>query len=152
MGIISSFSKGLGSLGQWFVSFFTYNNEKGVYSAAPEDDVDYGDPEFDEDTIEFEQNQPSYAKNVIDKALFIRQEDRGVIVVEQVLLDIPNWVEWDMDRNSVSIVLADGESLEIKPPVPKKDIELYQSLKRILLVTRMEDGRNIMHYVNFHAH
>ncbi len=154
MSLIHTITHTIQSIGESiFGLFFQRNYEDDVNDPVEEYD-DYGDPGYE--TIDFMEEEAAPptatpAARIIDKALFIKQEDRGVIVVEEILDDIPNWVQWDIGRNKVSIVMLDGTMIEITPPVPEQDIEIYRDLNRILLVTQTEERRNIMHYVNFHV-
>jgi len=78
--------------------------------------------------------------------LVMRRDDRIVLVVDHDFEDIPEWVEWDVSRNTIGIAQMGGAVAELKSTIPPEKAELFRSAKNIALAVRFE-GKNIVHGV-----
>lgn len=78
--------------------------------------------------------------------LVMRKDDRIVFVVDHDFEDIPEWVEWDVSRNTIGIVQMGGAVAELKSTIPAERAELFRNAKNIALAIRFE-GKNIVHGV-----
>ncbi|MCK6418130.1 MAG: hypothetical protein L6Q57_04225 [Alphaproteobacteria bacterium] len=76
-----------------------------------------------------------------------------VLVVDEVLEDMPNWVEWDPDRNIISITHMGGGILEARLYIPPAYLDNLRRKRKLLLVSnKAEQGdEKIMHYTPFLA-
>jgi hypothetical protein len=73
-----------------------------------------------------------------------------VIVVDETLEDIPNWVEWDSERRVISINHMGGGVAEAIVDIKPQHLENIKKFRKILLVTNNGDEK-LMHSVSFLA-
>lgn len=78
--------------------------------------------------------------------LVMRKDDRVILVVDHEFEDIPEWVEWDVSRNTIGIVQMGGAVAELKSTISPEKAELFRSAKNIALAIRFE-GKDIVHGV-----
>lgn len=80
-----------------------------------------------------------------------------VLVVDEVLEDMPSWVEWDPDRNIISITHMSGGVLEARMYIPPAYLDNLRQKRKLLLVSNKGDHQGgqgdekIMHYTPFLA-
>ena len=94
-----------------------------------------------------EQEGPQH--QTVSDAVFRLENGRAALAIDEKLIGIPNHLQWDVDGNIMTIVLMDGSTVDVKSPVPPKDIESLRDLDRVHLTTLVEGNEFIVHHVPF---
>ncbi|MCS5597229.1 MAG: hypothetical protein VX740_00980 [Pseudomonadota bacterium] len=139
-------------------------DESYDFDAVQDDDLDYDVSGYGDDEISNERNwKPLKTKgdlaleedNAVDgrlildhHALFVRHEGRQVLVVDYVLPDVPQWLEYQRQISHFSIVMTNGDVAHIDLKVDERYLEDLEEESRILLVTS-GDGEKIVHHLMF---
>lgn len=104
------------------------------------------DPHFQ--NISEEDEGPKH--QVVEKAGFLFDNGEAVLAIEEKLIGIPNWVQWDVKGNVMTIMLLDGSTVAVKSPVPKEKAQEFKAAERIRLATLWDDNNQyIVHHVPF---
>ena len=83
---------------------------------------------------------------ILADLMVMRKDDRVILVVDHDFLDVPEWVEWDVSRNTIGIVQMGGAVAELKSVIPPEKAVMFRESKHISLATRFE-GKNVVHGV-----
>lgn len=129
------------------------------YDGLDYDVSDYGDDEISNERgwkplksdapLSLEDDADKRGQLILDHhALFVRHEGRQVLVVDYMLPDVPQWLEYQKQISHFSIVMMDGQVAHIDLKVDAKYIEDLEEESRILLVTS-GDGEKIVHHLMF---
>ena len=85
----------------------------------------------------------------VSDAVFHIEDGKAALAIEEKLIGIPNWLQWDVDGGVMTIMLMDGSTVDVKSPVPKNDIDALRKLERVHLTTLIEGNEFIVHHVPF---
>ncbi len=94
-------------------------------------------------------------KGKIDQEpLLAYEEGHLVMVIDHVFDGVPSWVEWDAQRQVVSVVHVAGDIDEAEVKVKSEHVEILKQAQKLLLVSNVNEPGNdnkekIMHYVSF---
>ncbi len=78
--------------------------------------------------------------------LVLQKDGRTVLVVDHEFEDIPEWVEWDISRNTIGIVQMGGAVAELKSVIPPEKVDMFRNAKNLNLAVRF-DGKHVVHGV-----
>lgn len=81
-------------------------------------------------------------------ALFVRHEDRQILVIDYVLPEVPQWLEYQGEVGHFTIVMSDAEVAHIDLQVDADYLSDLEQESRILLVTN-GDNEKIVHHLLF---
>ncbi len=96
-----------------------------------------------------EYTQPKFNKIDIEPVLALKN-DHLVMVLEYEFKNIPSWVEWDNDRQVVTIAHMNGDVDEAPLELNEEHITIIDEQKKVLLVSN-DNANKIMHAVKFIA-
>ena len=71
-----------------------------------------------------------------------------VIIVDHTFDDVPSWVEWDQERQTISITQMDGHTDEAKVNIKAEHVQTLEQARKLLLVSN-DNEEKIVHYVPF---
>jgi len=83
---------------------------------------------------------------IVADMLVMKRDDRIVLVVDHEFQDIPEWVEWDVSRNTIGIVQMGGAVAELNSVIPPEKVDMFRNAKNLALAIRF-DGRDVVHGV-----
>ncbi len=78
--------------------------------------------------------------------LVMQKDGRTVLVVDHEFEDVPEWVEWDISRNTIGIVQMGGAVAELKSVIPPEKVDMFRNAKNLNLAVRF-DGKHVVHGV-----
>lgn len=93
-------------------------------------------------------------RGVIEAEPMVALKDgKLVVVLDYMFEDIPSWVEWDNERQVLSITQMGGQMDEVKVKIRKDYYETLEKSRKVLLVSNdnKENDEKIVHYVSFLA-
>jgi hypothetical protein len=61
--------------------------------------------------------------------LVMKKDGRVTIVVDHEFEDIPEWVEWDISRNTIGIVQMGGAVAELKSVIPPEKVGMFRNAR-----------------------
>ena len=102
----------------------------------------------DDDTADDENETQEGIKTIDVDGLFVKENDNLALVVDYEFDDVPSWVEWDTDKNEISIVQMGGDAAVLESKINPEDIEELRKSKRLYLVSNQNEEK-ISHYVTF---
>lgn len=94
-----------------------------------------------------EYTQPKFNKIDIEPILALKN-DHLVMVLQHQFSNIPSWVEWDNERQVVTIAHMNGDIDEAPLELKEEHISMLGEQKKILLVSN-DNANKIMHAVKF---
>ena len=99
-------------------------------------------------TEEYE-TSPEGTHGTLDSgAAFIIEDDKAVLTIEHDFEDVPSWIEWDKDKNEISIVQMGGAVATIDIHLPFANDNTLKSIKRIAFVSGT-GPKKMLHYLTF---
>ena len=96
-----------------------------------------------------EYTQPKFNKIDVEPVLALKN-DHLVMVMEYEFKNMPSWVEWDNDRQVVTIAHMNGDVDEAPLELDEEHITMLGEQKKVLLVSN-DNTKKIMHAVKFIA-
>lgn len=87
---------------------------------------------------------------VVEKCGFLIENGEAALAIEEKLIGIPNWVQWDVNGKTLTIMLMDGSTVDVKSPVPEEKAQELKNISRLRLATLYdEQNQYIVHHVPF---
>ncbi len=83
----------------------------------------------------------------VESALLF-ENNNAVLSVDYDFLDMPSWVEGNLETGALSVVQMGGDVATLKVELPKNAKENWQNLQQIILVTRFNTEK-LMHHLSF---
>jgi hypothetical protein len=71
-----------------------------------------------------------------------------VLVVEHKFDDIPSWVEWDQERQIVTVMQTNGRMEEARIEIKEEHYDFLKTARKLLLVSN-DNEEQIVHYLPF---
>ena len=96
-----------------------------------------------------DQTEPKRSKIAIEPA-FIMKQGQWVLVVEHKFNNIPSWVEWDGEREVLTITQMNGDIDEADLVLKSEAYESLKSTHRVILVSN-DNKERIVQNVKFVA-
>ncbi|MCB1558007.1 MAG: hypothetical protein KDJ50_03675 [Alphaproteobacteria bacterium] len=106
------------------------------------------EPHEPANTQSFAPEKPLVGTNgpIVADMLVMKRDDRIVLAVDHEFTDIPEWVEWDVSRNTIGICQMGGAVAELKSVIPPEKIDMFRNAKNLALAIRF-DGKDVVHGV-----
>lgn len=91
--------------------------------------------------------QPKFHRFDQEPVLALKDE-KLVMIIEHQFQSVPSWVEWDQDRNTITIAHVNGDTDEAPLELKQEYISQLGEQHKILLISNDNDQK-IMHTVRF---
>jgi len=82
------------------------------------------------------------------QAALLFEEGRIVLSVDHEFLDMPSWIEGDVQKRTLNIVQMGGAVATLDLLLPQAEVARMKKVSRIALVTKFGQ-ENLLHYVSF---
>jgi hypothetical protein len=95
--------------------------------------------------------QPDARRGRIEKEPMLALKDgKLVVVVDYMFEDVPSWIEWDQEREILSITQMGGQMDEMKVAIRKDHYDVLEQTRKVLLVSNDNKGNDekIVHYLS----
>lgn len=88
---------------------------------------------------------------VIDEAGFLYEDGEAILALDEKLIGIPNWAQWDVKGKSLTLLLMDGSTVDIRSPLKEERIDVLRNVRRVKIASLWDPSNNeyIVHHIPF---